>query len=257
MDTHNPYIWGEYLKRYGYPKAIFLDYQLAKLSGGKFYSGDYGEFWDEMAEIARIMMEIYDEKIEKVDRSIERIFEALEEKELLDDTVIIITSDHGQSFFEHGVYSHLPTMYEEVIRVPIIIIGEGLEGGMREEMASHVDIPATLFSLLDVPIPREFKGVNLLEDHRDVIFSEASHNELGYPLHRFVLDSSKELVFSFAIRKGKWKYITHISTNRRVEKLFDLENDPNEYDDLSDVRYDIIEGMRNLLRGHLRSLDSV
>lgn len=92
----------------------------------------------------------------------------------LDDTVIVITSDHGDFFGEYDLISHSQFLHEEVTRVPLFILGTDLpQGVIRKRLASHIDLFDTICDIVDVPPPDSTSGISLLgEQKNDVVISE-------------------------------------------------------------------------------------
>jgi arylsulfatase A-like enzyme len=85
----------------------------------------------------------------------------LTREKLCDETLVIITADHGEEVFEHGVASHQQPN-EETSRVPLILIGPGVPVGLRvEKPVGLVDLMPTVLSLLDLPIPAGVQGQDL------------------------------------------------------------------------------------------------
>lgn len=90
----------------------------------------------------------YDGEIAYVDEQIERVFEALRSSGEWDRTLVIATSDHGESLGEHGERSHAYTLYDAVLKVPLILRGPGIPGGQRvPEVVSAIDLAPTVLSL--------------------------------------------------------------------------------------------------------------
>ncbi len=94
------------------------------------------------------------------------VLDALKEQDLYDNTIVIITGDHGEEFMEKGRWGHNSTFVQEQIRVPLVIHIPGQKPTIYEHMTSHLDIPATLFSALGYNIdPRLYSfGQNLIAD---------------------------------------------------------------------------------------------
>lgn len=90
-------------------------------------------------------IEIYTKALKLLDNKLEKIFNLLDKRGLLDDTLVIITSDHGEEFFEHGGYDHKPKPYDEIIRVPLIIYKKG-ENFSQTEKSEEAE---KLVSLID------------------------------------------------------------------------------------------------------------
>lgn len=101
------------------------------------------------------ILALYEGDIAWTDSQLGRLFDTMREKGVLDDTLIIITADHGDEFFEHGGIGHRSTLFEEQLAVPLIIrFPNGEFGGQRlEGLASHPDIFPTILDVLSVPQP--------------------------------------------------------------------------------------------------------
>ena len=76
-------------------------------------------------------LSLYDGEITWVDSQLSRLFAEMRDRGLVENTVIILTADHGEEFLEHGGVGHGHTLYEEMIHVPLIVSGPGFERGVR------------------------------------------------------------------------------------------------------------------------------
>ncbi|MBI3932207.1 MAG: sulfatase-like hydrolase/transferase [Acidobacteria bacterium] len=93
--------------------------------------------------------DLYDGEIVRVDRSIGRLLAALEAKGLMESTLTVVVSDHGEEFEEHGRMGHGQTLYDEVLRVPLIFhYPRGVPAGTRHGLASLMDVVPTVLDLL-------------------------------------------------------------------------------------------------------------
>jgi arylsulfatase A-like enzyme len=104
----------------------------------------------------------YDEEIAFVDHELGRFLGELEARGLLRRTLVVLTADHGEEFFEHGAFEHGHSVFDEVVRVPLVIWGPGVDPGRAEGPVSLRDIPATVLSELDIAAPPGFAGRSLL-----------------------------------------------------------------------------------------------
>ena len=105
----------------------------------------------------------YDGEVAYVDQELGRLLAFLRENNLVDRTVIILTSDHGESLGEHGEKTHGYLAYNSTLHVPLIIRAPGFKGGRREEtVVSHVDIFPTVCDLLELKKPAGLQGRSLL-----------------------------------------------------------------------------------------------
>lgn len=106
---------------------------------------------------------LYDAEVAAADDQVRQLFDELGRRGLLDHAVVVVTADHGEEFFEHGRGSHGITLYEESVRVPLIVLGPGVPAGSRvTENVSLVDVAPTLLALLDLPPEPRFEGRSLV-----------------------------------------------------------------------------------------------
>ena len=167
---------------------------------------------------------LYDNTLRYVDCAIERFYNSLKDKGLVDSTILIVTADHGEQFWEHaeldarsfylkgGVcgISHGDNVYNEIIEVPLIISGP-VPDKNQDHFVSTVDIVPTIADLLGVSHKMRFNGQNIFEiEGERFLLSEAS--SWGY--------EKKALV------AGRYKLI--YSKDDGIEWVFDLEKDPQE-----------------------------
>ncbi len=116
------------------------------------------------ADERRAIVDLYDSSLHYVDSVLRDVRGWLESEDLLDETIWIVTSDHGEAFGEHGVYQHAGTVYEEMVRVPLLIRlpGAHLGGTTIAAPAALVDLVPTLVELCDLGAPATLSGVSLV-----------------------------------------------------------------------------------------------
>lgn len=133
-----------------------------------------------------------------------------------DDTLFVFVGDHGEAFGEHpGNFGHTLHIYEENVRVPLIMVAPGLMHTQTRvpHLASVIDIAPTVLDLLGLEIPSSYQGLSLL-DHRPAAVL-------------FYTDYASRLV---GLREDRWKFIYEFESGR--SQLFDLQSDPNEITNL-------------------------
>ncbi len=116
------------------------------------------------AEVLEHMLERYDEEILATDRSIGRLVEVLEALGLRERTHLVLTSDHGEEFYDHGGTRHSRTLYEEVVRVPLIVVPagwRGAQGRVVESRVSTLDIFPAILEMAGLDVPEGIAGVSL------------------------------------------------------------------------------------------------
>jgi arylsulfatase A-like enzyme len=157
------------------------------------------------------IVSLYDGGIRFTDSVLEDMFERLEERGFFDDDyLVVITADHGEEFGDHGGVLHRGLLYDELIRVPLIIKGSRLPGGeVRDDIISSIDIAPTLLAYAGVPIPESMQGRDLFSERR-----RPPHGEIIFAQLRST---------RYALRTKEWKFIE----SEGIE-LYNLTTDPGE-----------------------------
>lgn len=176
--------------------------------------------YDDSKPVSRFMRmrDLYDAEIANTDAQVGRIVEELKRLEIYDNTLIVLLSDHGEAFFEHGVLGHGRSLYEEEMRVPFLV---KLPGGTvtditREQLVEIIDVAPTILDLLGLPPEARFQG----ESAKGVLLKDAQHRHAAFAsLHL----GSKNLAMA---RSAATKYIRDYG--RGEAEWFDLEADPKE-----------------------------
>lgn len=104
----------------------------------------------------------YSGEVAYVDSEIKKLFDGLESRGLLDDTLIVLTGDHGESLGEHGETTHGYFAYNSTIWVPLILVGPSIKAARVDEYVSHIDIFPTICDFLGIEKPSFLQGVSLL-----------------------------------------------------------------------------------------------
>ena len=219
FDPHNDYVLGKEFRHLFTNKT--MDYNILK------QTMSLDRYSDVSPEIIEYMTALYDTEIYYLDHNIGKLIHKLDDLSVLNDTIIIITADHGEEFYEHGGFNHKVTLYEEVVRIPLIIYyPEKIPAKKIQGRFSIVDIYPTILDILEIEPPDNLDGISLLSfiesDHvynRSLIISEL--HATGY----LVKDSANQI----AIYYDNWKLINVTPEKRFVpSSLFNLEEDPNE-----------------------------
>ena len=188
---------------------------------------------------AEYLRSLYDQEAVYADKWTQKFHELLEMRGMLDNTLFIVTADHGEQFLEHGEVKHTRQLFEELIHVPLIMAGP-LPPGLKP--GAHVTQPHSLMELL--PSILAWQGVELsgMQKSRTTLFAE----KLRAPILSvtrgcsFDMDSLDSLLIS--LRQGDYKLIHDVS--RDESRLFNLKKDPGEKNDLSAEKPDLTRRMR-------------
>jgi arylsulfatase A-like enzyme len=163
----------------------------------------------------------YDSEILFVDQYVGRTLDLLRELGLYENSIIVLLSDHGEGFDEHGHFFHGQTVYDEVTRVPLFIRVPGIEHRVVSTPVSLLDVAPTLLALIGGAIPSEFEGRPLMPLGDTLEDRPVVSELLPYSNWREHITS---LVF------GDYKIIYH--ANRRRYELYDLARDPGEQNNI-------------------------
>lgn len=271
MDTHAPYdpdpaLVEDLLERYDYP-ADDLSTFLEEHSDRPYVS----EFLEDMATprdfevgIGRFIAR-YDACVVEADLAVREVLDRLEAEGRRSETAVVVPSDHGESLLEHNIYFDHHGLYDESVRVPLVIDLPGDDCGRHEEVVQLKDLAPTALDLLACEQTLDCTGRSLLPliegsgdwDTRDSIFlSEAqAQRRVG-------------------VRKGKYKFIAHVedpvlerergsslrcgycaTVHGDERELYDCRSDPGELEDISransllgwEPTVDIETGLRNVI----------
>ena len=174
-------------------------------------------------ELAHVLAR-YDGEILWVDEHIGRVLAALEEHGLGEDTLVMVTSDHGDEFFEHGRTGHRHTLYDEVLLVPLIARHPGRTATRHRVsgVVRHIDLLPTLLDWVGLPVPESAMGTSLAGALR----GEPLGADLA-ALSRLHKPSTRE---SFTtLRHSDWKWLERTQGGAAPERqVFDLSVDPAE-----------------------------
>ena len=163
MDPHGPYRSNDEFRRrflgagYEGPVENPLDHAAFQgLLDGRLALGK--------ADKERVV-EFYDSAVAFADDQLGRIFEAVQRARDHSRVALIVTSDHGEEFWEHGLFEHGHTVFDELLRVPLVVYTPGRDDsiGVVESPVSTQDIAATLLDLAELEIPESLASRSLLE----------------------------------------------------------------------------------------------
>jgi arylsulfatase A-like enzyme len=176
------------------------------------------------------LRQMYDAEIRQFDDLLARFLDWLEEEGLRDETVFVVTSDHGEEYQEHGSVLHGRTQYQEILRVPLIVQGPGVPAKTVITKPVHgVDVAPTLLGLMGVEssVPRDgldlsplWQGSSLPER---LFFAEADHNNR--------VEGEQVYDIKKMVRQGSHKLLKDTHTGRA--ELYDLGLDALEQRDIS------------------------
>ena len=180
---------------------------------------------------ARYYETLYDREIRNVDAAFGSFVDALREKPAWPGTVLVLTSDHGEEFFEHGGLEHNRTLYDELVRVPLIMRVPGLGSRRVSSQAQLIDLMPTIVAMAGGGAVPGIHG----HDLRPVLHGEVSLEEPAYT----------EIVgHQYAVRTREWKFVAGPGQER---ELYALTRDPAEHHNLAPIHPRQVAAMEHVL----------
>lgn len=200
------------------------------------YAGSKTEKFEQLGELTAAdwnhIISLYDGEIAFTDREIGNLLKGLDERGLLGRTLIVLLSDHGEEFNDHGGLGHAHSLYDELLKVPLIFSLPGVLPGKTRlpQQVRLLDVTPTILNILDIDLAPHFEGVSL----RPLFEGEVSLDQQSHAL------LPPEIAYAEAVSGGPeqkcvvrypWKLIyTPVSGE---QELFNLHDDPGEQDNLA------------------------
>lgn len=182
-----------------------------------------------------------------MDDQIGVLLEGLRERGALDNTLVIVTSDHGEQFGEHDLHAHANSLYMPVLHVPMILVfGDRLPAGLRVSTPVSIrDIPATVLGVVDGTGSRELPGESLARYWRGTAESGEASQVPPFAEHTDIRGAPTMK----SILVGRYHYIWG---ENRFEALFNLATDPGELDNLVRPEHlELVTAMRREMAAHI------
>lgn len=237
--------------RFRFPKGLHYRFAIADKVGP----------WEAVARAdertTEIYSTLYDGEVASADMHLGNLLEVLERSgHLSDNSIVIVTSDHGEHLGEHGLADHHASLDDHIVRVPFVAWGPGVvEAGRRGGMWELLDVFTSLSRLLDRPLPASY-----LEKRRSSLFTGGESVEPDYAFAEWACWNEKELgrlsrrnpSFDFApiardivsVRDERFKLVRG---SDGTESLFDCVSDPEEDVDVSADQPEVADRLRHRL----------
>ena len=183
------------------------------------------------------VMALYDGEIRYTDEQVGRLLDELKAEGLCDNTMVVITGDHGEEFWEHGETGHGHSLYDELIRVPLVIMAPQLvkKPMVIQDQVSLMDVMPTLLAAARLPIPDQCQGKSLLP-----LLDGDNRNFKDRPLF---LETEAEARLK-AVRTPTRKIVEH--PDAKLMEFYSLADDPLEKQNLADTKRET--GFKGLIR---------
>lgn len=254
MDTHTPYVPApRYIREVS--DGLVGTHRMLHAHTRTSLGLEVGE------RTLRDLRTLYQATVRQVDASVGRVLDALEAAGVADETAIVVAGDHGEEFQEHGHLAHYPKLYDELIRVPLVVNVPGEEGGRVSRHVGLDAIPPTVADLLGVESPPEWRGESVApavrgdgDPDQDPVVSVTVRGEevTEQPIPRSMADG--DLLVS--VRDAEWTYIENADTGET--ELYHRPSDPTQQEDLSadptDEELAVVERFAPIAADHVAEL---
>jgi len=185
-------------------------------------------FLNRSPDVLQRATDLYDGGIRQADAAIEDVFRELRERGVADDTIVIITADHGEEFQEHGRMGHGHSLYQEVTKVPMIVSGPGIQPGVRRGLVSLMDVVPTLADVLELHGGRTFDGISLGAHLANAALTVPDRDLLFHLDYAEAVSSSAQQIPAAALALIRHQSKMMLSRVPFQKSVFDLASDPLE-----------------------------
>ncbi len=250
-DPHAPYVPpAEYRDRFTAKSRSWIDPHVTdRVMSRPSYPLWKRGLYDHLAEIPNLdyVADLYDAEVSYLDDQLGRLFDHLDARGILDETLIVLYGDHGENLVEHDAWFDHTGLYESVVRVPLVIRRPGLIPATRvDEMVQLIDVMPTVLDITGAPAPASLDGRSLV------------------PLINGDVSSGREVAFlsectwqaSRGVRTREWKYIRPYDPGlygRSGPELYHLPSDPCETKNIASNHPDVVDELDRELKRWLYS----
>jgi uncharacterized sulfatase len=257
IRPHTPYVA---------PKPFFDSIDKAKLVLPPFYresgedvsklppsalrpNNNVFRYADPTLDEARDAMQAYLAATGFVDSQVGRVLAKLKELHLDENTIVVLTGDHGYQLGEHGLWAK-QTLFEGGTHVPLIVAAPGVKAGVRDGLVEQIDLYPTLCDLAGLPLPKHLQGRSLKPMLDDP-------NAKGKQIAISTMVSTRTKLTGHSLRTDAFRYIEW-DEGRGGEQLYDERTDPDELHNLAaePSQTERMNRMRQRLATHLKAVSS-
>lgn len=212
------------------------------------------------ADDINYLISLYDGQIRFVDENLKRIVESLKKNNLFDDTVVIITADHGEEFFDHNNFGHGHSLYNELLHIPLIIAGGALQHREIKDMVCLIDLFPTILDIAGIekrsfPFLQGYSLMKLMHDEKKggsdrSIFATATL--FGDEKYCIIFDNNKLIVNTFNDKDKKKRPLYGYRSKDALE-CYDISADPNEKKNIAALQPKVVAQLQRELSSFINT----
>lgn len=248
MDVHGPY---QPPKKY---QRKFCQEKTTNREAQRLYKRSINDPESITKEEKQKLVNLYNAEIKYIDNQIKIFLRKLENRNILKNSLLIITSDHGELFGKNGFYGHPRYLYQELIHIPLIILGNNINSCTSKLPVSLIDIVPTILKIAnkkESKLPGESLFSILNKNKSRIVFSSSRG------------EKDNQNIIRFASQSEEWKYILEKKINNKEivsERLFDKSFNPStqiEMDDnVPEKAIDLILDLKSYSKSQINKLDN-
>lgn len=210
-----------------------------------------------------ILRALYRAEISYIEKRIEEVIDLLKAEGEWDETLFIVTSDHGENIGDHGLMDHQYALYDTLLHVPLFINGGPFEKTPNDDLVQLIDLPPTILDVLDIEAPdarEQFQGISFhpdAEDTREFAVAEYMTPQPSMEALQNRVGDLPDSIYSYdrslrSIRTHDYKYIRGSDGS---QQLYNLKADSSETTNLDDTHPDVIDDLDTKLNEWLESFE--
>ncbi len=231
-DPHQPYVPpDDYMPEYEAPDPDLEHFHEFRAVRSGHYTLD--------AATRRWVRDLYDGEVRQADANVGRVLDELKDLGLYDDALVVFTSDHGEEFWEHGGYEHGHSLYDEVLRIPLLI--KLPKAARTDRIRQRVPLEAVYSTIVSSSRLATKDGLT----REAPLLSAEGWDERD---RDFVSEAILYYEAKVALTRNGKKYVRSVVTGE--EELFDLERDPGESHSIAEAEPELLAEMRSRLDAH-------
>lgn len=234
LDPHTPYLHSPEHQGQTRAQAKEDDHEVDRMLEQSWSNRCQGKDNSSLQSRLQEMVSRYDHEIHCNDESLGRLVNWLKQHGQYDNTLLIVLSDHGEEFLDHGHMGHINSLYQELLHVPCLMkFPQARAAGRRVgALWQHIDVAPTILGVCGLPSPSAFRGQAFDPDQgpspRPAYFSLMA----GRDAARFGQSEDPRYIEMRGMRQDRWVYHQAVACNPgqelEPEALYDLQSDPRE-----------------------------
>ncbi len=213
--------------------------------GAAFRREDYVSYWELKAGVTvtpaqhALLLALYDGAIAYTDAQMGRLFDLLREHDLFDQALIIVTSDHGEQFQEHGLWRHSNSLYQQLLHVPLMVKYPGQHAPqVIDGRVGTIDVAPTVLRMLGASCPT-CEGTPLQDAEHGV--------DPSRPLFSYFMDHDEVRPVFEGVTADGWKLVRERKHDTVTEQLFHVTDDPEDTHDVFAMQPEVATRLAGLM----------